>query len=208
MKNRSKWEGIGLTDKELYENEFDGYYIYLHIHIPTNTIWYVGKGCRRRAVSFNRRPYYQEYLNGEIEVDVIARLQDEQDALKQEEFEIFYYKLVNMAKYNNQNFHTGKCRGEVKVRKEEVEELSIQEKYDFTNIHNISIPPFELQMIRNKELRSNTVEFMNSLESYTQEQLEDVIGGYEQWVYTEEDSDLQMAYRFVLRYMRRYYEKN
>lgn len=203
--NNKKYKGIiGLTQKE-YENKFNGFYVYAHIYIPTNEILYIGKGCRRRCLSFNRREYYD--LRDDIEIEIIARFDDEKEALKREEMEVFYFKYIGMAKYNNQEFHTGKCRGEVDdavVTEEEEEYVDIYDKYNITNVHNIHLHQMELNMIRNRQYRENLKNLMSNLEDCTQEELEGYIRLFEQELDLEkDDTDLLTSYRMFLRHMKK-----
>lgn len=95
-----------LTYNEINEI-FDGYYVYRHI--LDDEVIYVGKGCRRRAVRFDKRPY--EDLKDNITVEIVRRFDNEQETLKFEEQLIKYYISVGQCKYNSQKtYHCGITR--------------------------------------------------------------------------------------------------
>lgn len=222
----SKWSDIGLTEKEI-RNEHDGFYIYHHIHIPTNKILYCGKGNRRRAVSFNRREYYDEYLKGNIEVDIVARFESEQEALEYEEQEIFWLKYINHCEYNRDEFHEGKRRGNgmKEMAIDTVQELEIcdtqeviyENEYEYSRnfddylnsieIKNIYPPSFMLNMISDKEIRNNTERFLNNLEDIEVEELYDLYTLYKQLLH-ERMNEIEDIYstRIIYRYLRKIFK--
>ena len=219
----SKWDYVGLTEKEVL-NQFDGYYIYLHIYIPTNEIWYVGKGCRRRSVSFNRREYYDEYVKGNIEVDIIYRTNDEEQAFEQEKFEIYYHKLLGQAKYNSSNYHKGKVKeGIVDKRGEgerdemaidtEVQEIDSLDYYSYCNefdIHknikfeNVKLHKMELNTIRDLEYRNNVDSFMSNLSNKSYDEVKSMYDFSCQNLKNENIS-LRSAYYIVRKHLKRYF---
>ena len=213
----SKWSDIGLTEKEI-RNEHDGFYVYYHIHIPTNKILYAGKGNRRRGVSFNRREYYDEYLKGNIEVDIVARFDNEQEALDYEEQEIFYLKYINHCEYNRDEFHEGKRRGN--GMKEEVAiDTEVQEidslNYSYCNefdIHknikfeNIKLHKMELNTIRNSEYRNNVDSFLTNLSNKSYDEVKSMYT-FAQQNSKDEDIDLRNAYHFIRKYLKKYFIK-
>ena len=211
----SKWSDIGLTEKEI-RNEHDGFYIYHHIHIPTNKILYAGKGNRRRGVSFNRREYYDEYLKGDIEVDIVARFDDEQEALEYEEQEIFYLKYINHCEYNRDEFHEGKRRGngmkEVAIDTE-VQEIDSLDYYSYCNefdIHdikfeNVKLHKMELNTIRDLEYRNNVDSFMSNLSNKSYDEVKSMYT-FAQQNLKDEDISLRNAYHFIRKYLKKYFK--
>ena len=218
----TKWDYVGLTEKEVL-NQFDGYYIYLHIYIPTNEIWYVGKGCRRRSVSFNRREYYDEYLKGNIEVDIIYRTNDEEQAFEQEKFEIYYHKLLGQAKYNSSNYHKGKVKEGIVDKKIEGEkEMVIDTEvtyeldsldYSYCNefdIHkdikfeNVKLNIMELNSIRDLEYRNNIDSFMSNLSSKSYDEVRDMFT-FAQQNLSNENISLRNTYLIVRKYLKKYF---
>ena len=218
----TKWDYVGLTEKEVL-NQFDGYYIYLHIYIPTNEIWYVGKGCRRRSVSFNRREYYDEYLKGNIEVDIIYRTNDEEQAFEQEKFEIYYHKLLGQAKYNSSNYHKGKVKEGIVDKKIEGEkEMVIDTEvtyeldsldYSYCNefdIHkdikfeNVKLNKMELNTIRDLEYRNNIDSFMSNLSSKSYDEVRDMFT-FAQQNLSNENISLRNTYLIVRKYLKKYF---
>ena len=207
----SKWSDIGLTEKEI-RNEHDGFYIYHHIHIPTNKILYAGKGNRRRAVSFNRREYYDEYLKNNIEVDIVARFDDEQEALDYEEQEIFYLKYINHCEYNSNEFHSGKQRGEGEkevATDTEVQEIDSLDYYSYCNefdIHdikfeNVKLHKMELNTIRDLEYRNNVDSFLCNLSNKSYDEVKNMYT-FAQQNSKDEDIDLRNAYHFIRKYLK------
>ena len=211
----TKWDYVGLTEKEVL-NQFDGYYIYLHIYIPTNEIWYVGKGCRRRSVSFNRREYYDEYLKGNIEVDIVYRTNDEKEALEYEEMEVFYFKYIGMAKYNSNEFHEGKRRGN--GMKEVAIDTEVQEidslDYSYCNefdIHkdikfeNVKLNKMELNCIRDLEYRNNVDSFMSNLSNKSYDEIRDMFN-FAQQNLSDENISLRNTYLIVRKHLKKYFK--
>lgn len=222
----TKWDYVGMTQLEI-ENKFDSYYVYHHIYIPTNEVIYVGKGMARRCVSFNRRPYYEDYKKGLIEVDIVYRTDDEKEALEYEEMEVFYFKYIGMAKYNSDEFHEGKRRGngmkEMAIGTE-VQELEIcdtqeviyENEYEYSRnfddylnsieIKNIYPPQFMLNMISDKEIRDNTERFLNNLEDIEVEELYDLYTLYKQLLH-ERMNEIEDIYstRIIYRYLKKYF---
>ena len=209
----SKWSDIGLTEREI-KNEHDGFYIYHHIHIPTNKILYCGKGNRRRAVSFNRREYYEQYLKGNIEVDIVARFEDEQEALKYEEQEIFYLKYINHCEYNSDEFVSGKRRGEreMAIDNTEVHEIDSLD-YSYCNefdIHkdikfeNVKLNIMELNSIRDLEYRNNIDSFMSNLSSKSYDEVRDMFT-FAQQNLSNENISLRNTYLIVRKYLKKYF---
>ena len=92
-----------LTIKEM-ANEFDGYYVYFHK--KDNEIIYVGKGCRQRAISSDKRQYNISRDN--ITVEIIARFDNSQEANAYEQ------KMINLhkPKYNKYGIKHKKTQDE------------------------------------------------------------------------------------------------
>lgn len=211
----SKWQEI-LTEKEI-ENKHDGFYVYWHIYIPTNEIIYIGKGTRRRCVSFNRRPYYEDYKKGLIEVDIVYRTDDESKALEYEEMEVFYFKYIGMAKYNSDEFCSGKRRGEsdeMAIDNTEVHEIDSLDCYsycnEFDNIHkdvkfeNVKLHKMELNTIKDLEYRNNIESFLGNLSNKSYDEIKSM------YIFScqnskDEDIDLRNAYHFIRKYLKKYF---
>ena len=213
----SKWQDIGLTEREI-RNEHDGFYIYHHIHIPTNKILYCGKGNRRRAVSFNRREYYDEYLKNNIEVDIVARFEDEQEALEYEEQEIFYLKYINHCEYNRDEFHEGKRRGngmkEMAIDTEVTYEIDSLDCYSYCNefdmhkdvkFENVKLHKMELGTIRNLKYRSNVDSFMSNLSKMTYEEVKSMYD-FAQQNLRDENISLRNTYLIVRKHLKKYFK--
>lgn len=91
-----------LTDKER-RNEFDGYYVY--VHKKNNEIIYIGKGSRQRAISSDKR----EYNIKDVEVEIIARFSNSQEAQMLEQ------KLISLhkPKYNKYGIRHKRTQNEL-----------------------------------------------------------------------------------------------
>ena len=211
----SKWDYVGMTQLEI-ENKFDSYYVYHHIYIPTNEVLYVGKGCRRRCLSFNRREYYEDYKKGLIEVDIVYRTNDEKQALEYEEMEVFYFKYIGMAKYNSDEFHEGKRRGnsmKEMATDTEVQEIDSLDYYSYCNefdIHdikfeNVKLHKMELNTIRDLEYRNNVDSFMSNLSNKSYDEVKSMYT-FAQQNSKDEDIDLRNAYHFIRKYLKKYFK--
>ena len=211
----TKWDYVGMTQLEI-ENKFDSYYVYHHIYIPTNEVIYVGKGMARRCVSFNRREYYEDYKKGLIEVDIVYRTDNEKEALEYEEMEVFYFKYIGMAKYNRDEFHEGKRRGN--GMKEVAIDTEVQEidslDYSYCNefdIHkdikfeNVKLNVMELNSIRNSEYRKNIDSFMSNLSNKSYDEVKSMYT-FAQQNLSDEDIDLKNAYHFIRKYLKKYFK--
>ena len=213
----TKWDYVGMTEKEI-RNEYDGYYVYLHIYIPTNEVIYVGKGMARRCVSFNRREYYEDYKKGLIEVDIVYRTNDEKEALEYEEMEVFYFKYIGMAKYNSDEFHEGKRRGngmkEMAINNTEVHEIDSLDCYSYCNefdIHtdikfeNVKLNIMELNTIRDLEYRDNVDSFMSNLSNKSYDEVKNMYD-FSCQNSKDEDISLRSAYHFIRKYLKKYFK--
>ena len=111
---KSKYEDI-FTKKER-NNEFDGYYVYAHC-IDGEYI-YIGKGCKMRAI----KSMYQRFekdIYDKVEIKILARFENEIDALTYEKEMIDYYKSLGQCKYNDEIYHIGNMYDkEIKLQKE------------------------------------------------------------------------------------------
>lgn len=211
----TKWDYVGMTEKEI-RNEYDSYYVYHHIYIPTNEVIYVGKGMARRCVSFNRREYYEDYKKGLIEVDIVYRTDDEKEALEYEEMEVFYFKYIGMAKYNSDEFHEGKRRGnsmkEMAIGTE-VHELDSLDCYSYCNefdmhkdvkFENVKLHKMELNTIRDLEYRNNIDSFMSNLSSKSYDEVRDMFT-FAQQNLLDENISLRNTYLIVRKYLKKYF---
>ena len=96
-----------LTDKER-NNEFDGYYVYAHI--IDNKYMYIGKGCKSRAMNSMYERFKKEDYD-KVEIKILARFENEVDALEYEENKINYYQSIGQCKLNdNKCYHKGKTK--------------------------------------------------------------------------------------------------
>ena len=215
MNNKSKYNIIGLTEIEK-KNGFSGYYVYAHIYIPTNEIFYIGKGCRRRCISFNRREYYD--LQDDIEIDILARFDNQDEALKYEEQEIFYFKYIGMCKYNKSQFHEGKKKigegeSDEMATDTEVQEIDSLDYYSYCNefdIHdikfeNVKLHKMELNTIRDLEYRNNVDSFMSNLSNKTYDEVKSMYT-FAQQNSKDEDIDLRNAYHFIRKYLKYFFK--
>ena len=104
-----------LTDKER-NNEFDGYYVYAHI--IDNKYMYIGKGCKSRAMNSMYERFEKEDYD-KVEIKILARFENEIDALTYEKEMIDYYKSLGQCKYNDEIYHIGNMYNkEIKLQKE------------------------------------------------------------------------------------------
>ena len=111
---KSKYEDI-FTKKER-NNEFDGYYVYAHC--VDSEYMYIGKGCKRRAINSMYKRFEKDIYN-KVEVKILARFENELDALAYEKEMINYYKSLGQCKYNDEIYHIGNMYDkEIKLQKE------------------------------------------------------------------------------------------
>lgn len=214
MNNKSKYEEI-LTEKEI-RNEYDGYYIYLHIY--KKEAIYCGKGCRRRCCSFNRRPYKD--LKNEIEVRIIARFnKNEQDlALAYEKEVIEGFKYIGLCQYNLNEFHEGKKKIEgesdemaIDTEVQEIDSLDGYSYYNEFDMHkdikfeNVKLNVMELNTIRDLEYRNNVDSFMSNLSSKSYDEVRDMFT-FAQQNLSDENISLRSAYHFIRKYLKKYFE--
>lgn len=97
-----------LTEKER-KNEFDGYYVYAHI--MNDEYMYIGKGCKARAMNSMYQRFDKEDYE-KIEIKILARFENEIDALEYEENKINYYQSIGQCKLNDYKcYHQGKTKG-------------------------------------------------------------------------------------------------
>ena len=218
----SKWQGIGLTQLEI-ENKFDGFYVYIHINKKSNKVIYCGKGCRRRAISFNRKPYYDDYLKNEIEVRIIARFnKNEQDlALAYEKEIIEGFKYIGLCQYNLNEFHEGKKKiegesDEMAIDTEVTYEIDSLDCYSYCNefdIHkdvkfeNVKLHKMELNTIKDLEYRNNVDSFMSNLSKMTYEEVKSMYDFAQQNLSDENiNISLTNAYRLVIKHLKKYFK--
>lgn len=96
-----------LTDRER-NNEFDGYYVYAHI--MDGKYMYIGKGCKARAMNSMYQRFNKEDYD-KIEIKILARFENEIDALEYEENKINYYQSIGQCKLNDDKYyHQGKTK--------------------------------------------------------------------------------------------------
>lgn len=85
------------------------FYTYAH-YKPDNTLFYIGKGKRRRALSKeSRNPYYKNIVEkyGSPKIEMLAKWENEQDALDHEMFLISTFKQMGFNLANLSNGGTG-----------------------------------------------------------------------------------------------------
>lgn len=85
------------------------FYTYAH-YKPDNTLFYIGKGKRRRALSKeSRNPYYKNIVEkyGKPKVEILAKWENEQDALDHEMFLISTFRQMGFNLANLSDGGTG-----------------------------------------------------------------------------------------------------
>jgi len=85
------------------------FYTYAH-YKPDNTLFYIGKGKRRRALSKeSRNPYYKNIVEkyGSPKIEILAKWENEQDALEHEMFLISTFKQMGFNLANLSDGGTG-----------------------------------------------------------------------------------------------------
>ena len=80
------------------------YYVYRHIRLDTNTVFYVGKGHAKRAYSKSDRNRYWGRItkNFEWKVELIETDLSEEEAYSREIYWIDYYKKLGQCEANFQ----------------------------------------------------------------------------------------------------------
>jgi hypothetical protein len=90
------------------------YYVYLHIRLDSNEIFYVGKGTKRRAFDIKGRTTHWDRIAKKYGffVNIVAYFNDEQEALDAEAEQIAFYKpfghLVNVLDAGEGSWLSGK----------------------------------------------------------------------------------------------------
>ena len=97
MENNEKaLEERELKELELMnENENREFYVYVHIRLDNNTVFYVGKGTKNRAYKPKRNNFYNNVRNScDCKVVIIKNKLTESQAFRSEKYMIKYYVIT------------------------------------------------------------------------------------------------------------------